>query len=351
MRSAANNLRRENSGEAVRSGERAASQLRRLEQQMQGGTQGDSARAGQDLKLEAQQIAQEQHRIATESGRLGRNGSGTSVTDARKRLADEKDQLASRVDDLARRAEQASRESSASDSKPLADSARTLRTNRIADRMRGGARQLRDGQQVPGAAEEDLARALDQVARGMGAADSLSSQLEQTRAIREGLQRAEQRLRDAEAGARGSKGASGSRGGESSRATNGRPGNTGAGNAGDDVERLRNEYQRELQRAEDAMRRLNGGDATGSLGGATPEQQEFSRSAPGTEAFKQDRSGWESLRKNLDTQLEKYEAAVSDRLSRAKSDQRFSAGGSDRVPDAYSQLIARYFESLAKKKP
>jgi hypothetical protein len=351
MRSAANDLRRENPGEAVRSGERAASQLRRLERQMQGGTQGDSARAGEDLKLEAQQIAQEQHRIATESGRLGRNGSGTSVTDARKRLADEKDQLASRVDDLAKRAEQASRESSPSDSKPLADSARTLRTDRIADRMRGGARQLREGQQVPAATEDDLARALDQVARGMGAADSLSSQLEQTRTIREGLQRAEQRLRDAEARARESKGASGSGTGESSRATNGRQGNAGAGDAGADVERLRNEYQRELQRAEDAMRRLNSGAATGSLGGATPEQQEFSRSAPGTEAFKQDRSGWESLRKNLDTELEKYEATVSDRLSRAKSDQRFSAGGSDRVPDAYSQLIARYFESLAKKKP
>jgi len=95
---------------------------------------------------------------------------------------------------------------------------------------------------------------------------------------------------------------------------------------------------------------LNGGGASGSLGGSTPEQQEFSRSAPGTEAFKQDRSGWESLRKNLDTELERYEASLSDRMARATSDERFSAGGSDRVPDAYSELIARYFESLAKKK-
>jgi hypothetical protein len=185
----------------------------------------------------------------------------------------------------------------------------------------------------------------------MGATDSLSSQLEQTRAIRDGLQRAEQQLRDAEARARGSKGAGGSTAGESSRATNGRQGNAGGGDSAADVERMRNQYQQELQRAEEAMRRLNGGGADGSLGGATPEQHEFSRSAPGTQAFKQDRTGWESLRKNLDTELEKYEASVSDRLSRAKSDERFSAGGSDRVPDAYGQLIARYFESLAKKKP
>ena len=86
------------------------------------------------------------------------------------------------------------------------------------------------------------------------------------------------------------------------------------------------------------------------MAGSTPEEQEFSRSAPGTEAFKQDRSNWESLRRNLDTALEKYEASVSDRLSRKESKDRFNAGGSDRVPDAYSQLISRYFESLAKKK-
>ena len=84
---------------------------------------------------------------------------------------------------------------------------------------------------------------------------------------------------------------------------------------------------------------------------STPEQQEFSRSAPGTEAFKQDRSEWDSLRKNVDQALEKYEASVSSRLSRARTDDRFSSGGSDRVPEAYRQIIARYYESLAKKKP
>ena len=114
------------------------------------------------------------------------------------------------------------------------------------------------------------------------------------------------------------------------------------------MQRLRDQYQRELQRAQDALRRLNNGDASG-LAGYTPEQQEFSHSAPGTEAFKQDRSDWESLRRDLDSALEKYEASVSARLSKSESKDRFSAGGSDRVPDAYSQLIARYFESLAKK--
>ena len=35
-------------------------------------------------------------------------------------------------------------------------------------------------------------------------------------------------------------------------------------------------------------------------GGSTPEQHEWSRSAPGNEAFKQDFDRWESLRKDVD---------------------------------------------------
>ena len=116
------------------------------------------------------------------------------------------------------------------------------------------------------------------------------------------------------------------------------------------MQRLREQYQQELQRAQQALERLNSGEPRHGMG-ATPEEQQFSRSAPGTEAFKQDRSSWETLRKNLDLALEKYEASASDRLSRTSSEQRFSAGGSDRVPEAYGQLIARYFESLARKKP
>ena len=52
---------------------------------------------------------------------------------------------------------------------------------------------------------------------------------------------------------------------------------------------------------------------------------------------------------NLDSALERYEASISQRAPRTESKDRFSAGGSDRVPDAYSQLISRYFESLAKR--
>lgn len=177
----------------------------------------------------------------------------------------------------------------------------------------------------------------------------LSEQLEQTRAIRERVQRAEQQLRQAEA--RGGV-TPGSDRGQTSRAGRGQTSGARGGNPADgELQRLRDAYQRELQNAQEALGRLGAGDYRRGDAGATPEQQEFSHSAPGTQAFKQDRSEWDSLRKNLDQALEKYEARVSSRLSRSRTDDRFSSGGSDRVPDAYRQIIARYFESVAKKNP
>ena len=75
----------------------------------------------------------------------------------------------------------------------------------------------------------------------------------------------------------------------------------------------------------------------------------FSRSAPGTEAFKQDRSRWESLRKDVDRALEEHDAAVSKRLAKTLGEDRLNAGGSDRVPEQYRRLVAKYYELLADK--
>jgi hypothetical protein len=123
----------------------------------------------------------------------------------------------------------------------------------------------------------------------------------------------------------------------------------GQGQGSEDLQRLRQEYQRELQRAREALGRLQAGQPRDGTGNATPEQHEFSRSAPGTEAFKQDRSGWESLRRDVDQALERYEAGASRRLAGKDAQARLSAGGSERVPDRYRDLIAKYFESLAGK--
>jgi hypothetical protein len=350
MRSAAGELRRDDPNAAAESGERAAEQLRRIEQRMRGGSAEAKQRAASDVQVEAQQIAQEQRRIAAEAERLAA-GSGSAAAEARRRLADDKNRLAGRVDELERAARQLSQsEGSRKTGSALGEAARDLERDRVADRMRDTAKQMRDPAGTPngalGQTEREIARALERVADklddtgGSAEARQLASQLDQTRAIRDRLQRLEQQMRDAEGRERGAAG--GARG----EAGTGQGGGRGQAQGASEVRRLQEEYRRELERARQALGQLNGQPQSGG-GGSTPEQQEFSRSAPGTEAFKQDRSGWESLRKNLDLALEKYEAAASERLARRNLEDRFSAGGSERVPEGYRRHIAKYFESLA----
>jgi hypothetical protein len=213
--------------------------------------------------------------------------------------------------------------------------------------MRGGGREGQRGPQPSAAAsEQEIARALDRALGKLGGQPSadarkLGDQLEQTREIRERLNRLEQQMRQAEAGQPGSRGRDGQRG---SRGT------SGDGGQGGELQKLQQQYRRELERAREALGRLAQGDPRNGRGTSTPEEQEFSRSAPGTEAFKQDRTGWESLRKDIDLSLEKYEASLSDRLARRQSQERLSGGGSERVPESYRAWIARYYESLAKVK-
>jgi hypothetical protein len=328
------------------------------------------------------------------------------------RLTREQSQLREEAEQLLRRQGDANASARGrSGQRPNESGSRTQDQERLrdaVDQMRSAAGELR--RDDPGKAAARGQRAAEQLRRlgdeaaasGRGTenagdaaspeARQLSDQLEQARQIRERVQRAEQQLRSAESQARRSgerggerQGGSGDQGRNTARgpeqlaqddgpsepggrsqgaargqADGGARGDTGrahgrgagqgsGGNAGE-VQRLRDEYRRELQRAQQALERLSAGEPRAGANGATPEEQQFSRSAPGTEAFKQDRSSWESLRKDLDSGLEQYEASVSDRLARTRSGDRLNAGGSDRVPDAYRQLIARYFESLAKKK-
>jgi uncharacterized protein DUF4175 len=355
MRNATSDLRRQDAQGAAQKGERAAEQLRRLEQQGRGGPGAGSPSAGQ-LQMEAQQISDAQRRIAAEAERLERD-SGAAAGEARRRLADEKDRLAGRVEELQRAARQAAQQRPSTDpgqrgrgdANAAAEAARALEREQVGQRMRDTAKQMRGGGKTS-AGEQQIARTLDQVVDKLGGdsgdARRLAQELNQTRDIRDRLNRLEQQIREAEAGQRG-----GGRGQPAQRGQPGRGRSGEGGGSGDakaaDLQQLREQYRQELQRAREALARLN---AQHGEGGATPEQHEYSRSAPGTESFKQDRSGWDGLRKDVDLALERYEAAVSDRLGRKTGEDRLSAGGSDRVPDKYRDLVAAYFQSLAKGK-
>jgi hypothetical protein len=326
MRNATSDLRRQDARSAAQKGERAAERLRSLERQGRGGGAGGKERSG-ELQLEAQQIADAQRRIAAEAERLER---GDGNPGANRRLADDKERLAGRVDDLQRAAKEDGH----------AEAARELEGGQVGEKMRDSAKQLRSGSQPSPAGEQQTVRTLDRVVEQLGGGGEegqrLAEDLKRTREIRERLNRLEQQMRAAEKS-----------GGGKARGAEGQ-GAKGSGGQGE-LEKLRAEYQRELQRARETLSRLQQGEQSGGRG-ATPEQHEFSRSAPGTEQFKQDRSRWESLRRDVDLALERYEAAASDRVSRTGSGDRLSAGASDRVPDKYSDQVARYFQSLATGK-
>jgi hypothetical protein len=322
---------------------------------LRGGSPEARQRAAGELQLEAQQIAEEQRRIAAEAARLEK-GNEAATADARHRLAGEKERLADRVDALQRgagelaKSDEGGKAAAPGGAARAREAATELERQQIGRRMREGAKTMRDGSPAqPGgsAGEEQIARTMDRVADLLGRADDdtrgLSSQLEQTRDIRERLDRLERRIREAQAGQKGQATAQGRQG---------REGQTGsAGGAQEkELEQLRQEYARELQRASELLGKLQQSAPRSGLGGRTPEEYERSQADPGNQPFKQDHSGWESLRKDVNLALERTEAAVSVRLAEQSAQDRLSAGGSDRVPDEYRRLIARYYEALARLK-
>lgn len=353
MRSAANDLQRQDLSSASNRSGRAASALRRLEQQMQADTSGSRQRASGELRMEAQQIAEEQRRIAGEAGRLDK---GSPDREAWRRLAGEKDTLADRVDELQRSARQlAASETQGGDAAGggrTAGAADDLQQQRIAGRMRDAAKDMRGeagaaatggraGQTTPprrAEAEQEIARALDRIVdrlSGTTGVEEIANALGESRGMRERLDRLEDQIREAEAQQRAGKGPGG-RGG------------SGSGQS-DRLQQLRAEYAREAQRTRQTLSRLERSAPGAGVGGTSPEGHEWSVTDQGTEAFKQDFSQWETLKKDVTSALERYEASVVARAARQSLRERLSGGGSDRVPDAYRDLIARYYESLARK--
>ena len=365
MRSAASELRREDAASAAARGEQAARELRNLERQMQGASPDARRRALGELQLESQQIAEAQRRIAGEADQLDREGGGTA--DARRRLAGEKEQLADRVDALREAARHLTSDSrnAAADRTAVSEAVKDLDRQQLTDRMRAGAREMRDGaaqgdrsaaSKAIAGAEGQLADALDRLARRMNAPDAggakgdaqrLADQLDQARDARDRLARLEKQLQAAETQAHQQGRADGA-GRQGASGRQGQNGTQGDGQGGPDPARLRQEYTRELQRTRDLLDRLQRGTPDSGRNLSTPEQHEWSRSAPGTEAWKQDYAGWDSLSKDVKQALERYESGAAERLSRALTADRLRAGGSDRMPDAYQRQIARYFELLAK---
>jgi len=114
-----------------------------------------------------------------------------------------------------------------------------------------------------------------------------------------------------------------------------------------ELERAQQDYTRALQRAQEMVRGMPQPGRNTGLAASTPEQHEWSWGAPGTEAWKQDFSKWEALGNDLGRALERSESSVAERLSKSLPQDRLRGGAAERVPDAYAERVARYYESLA----
>jgi hypothetical protein len=393
MRTATAALQRQDPEQARASAARALEQLDQLQRQLNAQTPNEQRRALGDMQLEARELADAQRRVGEERGKAG---SGESAQDTLRRLAGEQERLADRVqrlqDGLEQQAEAggqggpAEREADGQQKTGEAarDAAQEMARQRLAERMQQSADQMRAaGEQQggegetgsgrdpsprpspppgPDAAREqtEIARALDKIAdtlaRANGPADEtdqkLSDQLARAQELRERLD-ALAREREKMAPAAGERG--GSPDGRPSPGFASRSGQGQAGGAeGGGVERLQEEYRRQLEQARELLEQARRDNPTipQSGQGFTLEGEGMVLSAPGTEWFKQDFSEWDQLRAQVTQALERLESDIARRLESSRARDRLSGGADDRPPSGYQEQVDSYFKALAgTKKP
>ena len=295
------------------------------------------------------------------------------------------------------------------------DGARDMDRQRLAERMQQAADGMRAATEEPrgsrgnaeprsgddaralSAPEQDLARALDKVADKLasasgtqdGQSQKLSDQRARAQELRDKLNNTGRELdRMAQAGKAGESGRAGQAGragqtgeagraagqagqngrggqgesqGSSSQKSSGESGRAGAGQAGGgrngtELERLREQYERQLQQTRDLVdqvRRDDPGFARGGGGGFTFEAPTSAGlTAPGTEAFKQDFAKWEEMRKQATQALDIVESTLSKKIQAQQARDRLAAGADDKAPPGYQKHVDDYFKAIAgKKKP
>jgi hypothetical protein len=375
MRAAASDLRREAPDAARERASRALDRLQSAERGLQAAGPDEQRRAAGDAQLEARQLAERQRQLADETARAG---SGAS-DDTRRRLAGEQQRLAERADALETRVSQLGASAAGGDRQSqqrLSEAARAFEQGKVGEQMRAVAEGVRrgDGPATAGEPQRALARELDKLADRVGApaagdgdreARQISDELAETRGLRERLgdlqRQIEQARRRAEqaAGDDGRQGQQPSAGRQPGRSDQpGEPGQSGESGQPGGAQRpggerrlaeLQREYLEELRQAGELGQRLGQSSPGTGRAMSTPVDQQMVSSAPGTEAFKQDFSRWETLHKEIALGLEKLEAALSQRVVERAARDRLRAGELARVPDAYRGTVDRYYRALAEE--
>ena len=316
---------------------REQQELERIRQQLSnaarnmtdGGTQGTRATDLGQLQLEARESAAAARQLAGQLGAPDRPFPGGPS--GRESAAAKQDELASRIDRLEEATTGAAARSGAA--RELRQAAGDLERQQLGDRLRREASALR---QAAGAGRDGADRAVRETTAVAGALDALaerlakvggldaearqlSGDLARTRAAKDRLEQVSQEV------------------GRASR----------QGNAGE-ADRLSREFAREARRSSGLMETLRDDRPELAEALATLEGDGVSRSAPGTEAFKQDFAAWDSLRRDVLLSLERLEASLAGRLTDRTDRGRVAAGADDRTTDAYRQHVDRYFRAIAR---
>jgi hypothetical protein len=372
MRGAASELRRDDPSQASARSGRALDRLRSLERQMRGQAPDERRRALGDLQLEARQMADRQRQLGEQAA--GQKGRADEA--GRAQMAAEQERLAERADRLENDAQALAASKSVAPSKKDTardaggqngpdQAAQSLRDARVAERMRELAKEMRQGAERPGSNDgnkderaRDLARALDRAAEQLGAAANgrdaadrqVADALSRSREVRERLEDLQHRIDELRKADGRQGGAQQGKTDQQGARAGSRPAPGQGESSNAELERLQREYSEQVREAARLERELSdrpGASEDGRGGGSTPEGQAMVRSAPGTEAFKQDFSQWEALHRDVTLRLERLEATLSQRLLEQALRDRLPGGAADEAPGSYQQAVDRYFKALA----
>jgi hypothetical protein len=299
------------------------------------------------------------------------------------KLTREQSELRQQTEELARRMSKLESGQQNAAGPPSASASGTQQTARqlrdISDEMRSATNDLRrrDSQQAGAGGSRALEKlkALEQQLKGAGDGQKKSAdrpregtggsarQDQETRAMAEQRGRAQQlrqnieRLtRELQQLAQQQDAGRNMAGGQKSQTQTGkvdpntRP-NPSASGRGEQLDRLREQAARELQRTRELLDELRRQDPTLAIGGTgfTFEGAGMVFSSPGTEAFKQDVTRWESLSAEATRALDRAESSLSKRLDEQDAAGRLAAGIDDRTPAAYQQPVDRYFKALGNR--
>lgn len=342
MRSATNDLRRQDPNQAVADAQRASDKMHELERRMQSGQPDEKRRALGEAQLEARQLADAERQIA---GELKKSAPGDAGKDTVRRLAGEQARLAER----ARRLQDSLKQQAAG-----AEAGKELERQRLADRAQQSADAMRAaGERGPGTqrgstgsqspsdeargqagAQEELARAFDKIADRIASAagtpkDGENGKLSEQLARAQQLQQRIDQLSN-EMKALGGQGAKG------------------------DAAKVRDDIQKALRETRELMEQMRRDDPSqgftrGGGAGFTFEGQGMATTAPGTEAFKQDFAKWDDLRRQVSLALEQAQTTLAKKLQDKLAKDRLVAGAADKAPSEYQKQVDEYFKAIAAK--